>query len=483
MSESVFLLERFRAGDEMAATELFDRFSKRLASLVQSRLSRRLARRFDAEDVVMSAYRSFFVRAREGRFTVDESGELWRLLAQITLNKLYRSAEWHNAARRAQDREQNHLAELANQAVDANSSPELDVIVADQLEHLISHLTEATSRVLELRLHGHDADEIAALIGRSPRTVRRQLETIRETFEKLASTESRMAALGRPAAMDEQTQTAEDGHPTARAERRTLDEFVLRRQIGLGLTGRVYEAFDKRREQLVAVKVLRKSWLTDSSLRERFEAEADIVARLNHPGIVRIHGHGATPNRGWFLVMDLLPNGDLTRLAGRNLVVEQAVNWIRQVAIAIGHAHGRGVIHCDLKPANLLLSANERVVVTDFGFAQIHDPSRRRPVGFAGTPAFMAPEQIDATIGTVGPHTDIYGLGAVLFFLLSGSPPNRTGSIDDILDPARTWNESLCVRELRPDVPLELAAVCSRCLRRYPRDRFDGVNEFLAALG
>ena len=169
LSQSVLLLERFRAGEERAATELFERFAKRLGSLVQSRLSSKLARRLDAEDVVLSAYRSFFVRARDGQFAVDEPGDLWRLLAQITLNKLYRSAARHNAGRRSLDREQDEVIDWANRAADAATSPELEVIVADQLEHLMSQLPEATCRVLELRLHGHDADEIASLVGRRAR--------------------------------------------------------------------------------------------------------------------------------------------------------------------------------------------------------------------------------------------------------------------------------------------------------------------------
>ena len=482
LSESVLLLERFRAGEDQAATELFERFAKRLASLVQSRLSKKLARHLDAEDVVMSAYRSFFVRARAGQFAVDEPGDLWRLLAQITLNKLYRAAEWNSAARRTPDRESGNIADLANQAVDAAASPELAVVVADQLEHLMSQLTEATCRVLEFRLQGHDVDEIAALVGRSPRTIRRQLETIRETFTKLAGSEVVDDAL-RPSMKDSRVAAPlvivnRRESPSEFAESRSLKDFVLRRQIGLGLTGRVYEAFDKRQQRLVAVKVLRKSWLTDRSLRDRFEAEADIVARLIHPGIVRIHGHGETPNGGWFIVMDLLPGGDLTPFAGPALPVEQAIDWIRQVASAIGHAHREGVIHCDLKPANLLLSADKRVVVTDFGFAQTYETIGRR-VCLAGTPAFMAPEQVDVSWGPVGPPTDVYGIGAVLFFLLTGSPPVCGTRLSVILDEVTSRHEIAAVTNLRPDVPSRLVEVCRRCLSKSPRERFQSAAELV----
>ena len=322
------------------------------------------------------------------------------------------------------------------------------------------------------------------LVGRS-RTIRRQLEIIRATFTKLAGEEivdgSQRTLIedSRAAVLPPNLNLRES--PSALAEPRNLKDFVLRRQIGLGLTGRVYEAFDKRQQKLVAVKVLRKSWLTDRSLRERFEAEADIVARLKHPGIVRIHGHGETPNGGWFIVMDLLPGGDLTPFAGPALPVDQVVDWIRQVASAIGYAHREGVIHCDLKPANLLLSANERVVVTDFGFAQSRETLGRHAC-IAGTPAFMAPEQVDAAWGQVGQQTDAYGLGAVLFFLLTGLPPVRGTRLSDLLNEVASPNEIPAVTNWRPDVPSRLAEVCQRCLRKSPAERFRNADELVKAL-
>ena len=474
LTESVLLLERFQAGEEAAATEIFERFAQRLAALVQSRLSKKLARRLDAEDVVMSAYRSFFVRARSGHFSLDEPGDLWRLLAQITLNKLYRSAEWHNAARRTPAREQAGLLELGNRAADAESSPELAVVVADQLEFLMSQLPPATCRVLELRLQGHDVDEIAAMIGRSPRTIRRQLEAIRAAFVKQARDETAVTST-----RDRSESKAPNSTIGSLAQERTLTEFVLRRQIGLGLTGRVYEAFDKQQQKLVAVKVLRKSLLADRSLRERFEAEANIVARLDHPGIIRIHGHGQTPNGGWFIVMDLLSNGDLTSQAGLLLPVAQATDWIRQVARAVAYAHEIGVVHCDLKPANLLLAKDGNVIVTDFGFAQTREHGLSSCV--AGTPAFMAPEQIDRVWGPIGPRTDVYGLGAVLYFLLTGLPPIVGLHIPNVLADVVSSNEIPSVIKLRPDIPAWLADVCQRSLRKLPSNRFENVAAFLAA--
>lgn len=489
LSESVLLLERFQSGDDAAATELFERFSKRLASLVQSRLSPKLARRLDAEDVVFSAYRSFFVRARDSKFSVVEPGDLWRLLAQMTLNKLYRGAARHNADRRSLDREQHDKLNEPNQIADAATSPELEVIVADQLEYLLAQLPEATGRVLELRLQGNDAEEIAALVGRSSRTVRRQLETIRTTFMRTVGNEP-LGELKRRSSIQSQCLDAADIEACSAeltpvcsgVEVRTLKDFVLRRQIGLGLTGRVYEAFDKHHQRLVAVKVLRKTLINDRSLRERFVNESNIVAQLSHPGIVRIEGHGETPNRGRFIVMELFENGDLTKFAGTSLPIKQAIDWLLEAAAAITYAHKAGVIHCDLKPANLLLSSCLQISVTDFGFAQVKTALSNQLTFIAGTPAFMAPEQVDRTWGEIGPQTDIYGLGAVLYFLLTGSPPINGATTNDVLSRLTSESEIQSVKVMRPETPNWLADIISRSLCKNASQRFKSVETLIEAL-
>lgn len=489
LSESVLLLERFQSGDDAAATELFERFSQRLASLVQSRLSRKLARRLDAEDVVSSAYRSFFVRARDGQFSVDEPGDLWRLLAQMTLNKLYRGAARHNADRRSLNREQHDVFNQPNQIADVATAPELEVIVADQLEYLMAQLPEATGRVLELRLQGNDVEEIAALVGRSSRTVRRQLETIRTTFLKSVGNEP-LGDLNRKPSFQTQSLNAADtdAGPTELTpvchgvQVRTLDDFVLRRQIGLGLTGRVYEAFDKRHQRLVAVKVLRKALISDRSLRERFENEVSIVAQLSHPGIVRIEGHGETPNRGRFIVMELFENGDLTKFAGKSLPTQRAVEWLLEASAAIAYAHKAGVIHCDLKPANMLLSADNHVAVADFGFAQLKTALPDQRSFIAGTPSFMAPEQVDSTWGQIGPHTDIYGLGAVMYFLLTGSAPINGATTQDILSQLTAKSDIPSVEILRPNIPDSVSNIIDRSLRKDPKQRIESVETLIALL-
>jgi RNA polymerase sigma factor (sigma-70 family) len=179
---SLVLLERFRNGDDLAAEALFSRYFERLTLLARSRLSTRLARRTDPEDIVMSVYRSFFVGARAGRFSLRRGGDLWRLLASITKHKLLRQARHHSAGRRSVD------VELALDEADEGQSlgrqreptPEDAVALADELEWVLAQLNSFGRRVIELRLQGAQLSEIAEDTGRSERSIRRTLGQVRE---------------------------------------------------------------------------------------------------------------------------------------------------------------------------------------------------------------------------------------------------------------------------------------------------------------
>jgi RNA polymerase sigma factor (sigma-70 family) len=182
---SAELLVRCRDGDEQAAEQLFERYFERLALLARSRLSPRLAARTDPEDVVLSAYRSFFIGVRAGRFSLKRSGDLWRLLVAITMHKLYRQAKHHSAEKRSV------YAEQLWQPAEDNSiprnrepTPEEAVALADELEAAMSQLDAVSRRVLELRLQGEPLSTIAAETGRSERTIRRLLSSIRDALAK-----------------------------------------------------------------------------------------------------------------------------------------------------------------------------------------------------------------------------------------------------------------------------------------------------------
>jgi RNA polymerase sigma factor (sigma-70 family) len=178
---SLVLLERYRSGDELAAQELFSRYFNRLTALARSRLSPRLARRTDPEDIVLSVYRSFFVAAREGHYTLSRGGDLWRLLAAITKHKLLRQVRRQSADRRSVDVEipLDQLDEGRLLGRHSEPTPEAAAALTDELEQVLAHLDLFGRRVMELRLQGLPLSEIAEETGRSERSVRRSLAQIR----------------------------------------------------------------------------------------------------------------------------------------------------------------------------------------------------------------------------------------------------------------------------------------------------------------
>lgn len=183
--ESAELLARVGAGDDAAAEVVFLRFAERLLALAATRLSEKLMRRVDAEDVVQSAYRSFFVGARDGRFVVMKSGDLWRLLVGITLHKVQRQVEHHTAGKRALAQEAAPASSecLGVQALAREPSPLEAAVLADECELLMRSLPPDKRPILELRLQGHGIDEIGEQLGCSERTVRRTLDQVKKTIE------------------------------------------------------------------------------------------------------------------------------------------------------------------------------------------------------------------------------------------------------------------------------------------------------------
>jgi len=179
---SAELLARFRGGDEQAAEDIFERYINRLTLLARARLSPRLAARTDPEDIVLSAWRSFFIGARNDRYSLRRSGDLWRLLVSITMHKLYHQVRHHSADRRSVDVESPFAngADFEQNLIDRTPTPEEAVALADQLQAILALLDDFGRRVLELRLQGEQLNQISADTGRSERTVRRTLAQIRE---------------------------------------------------------------------------------------------------------------------------------------------------------------------------------------------------------------------------------------------------------------------------------------------------------------
>lgn len=188
------LLNRWKEGDQEAADQIVDRYLSRLTALARTRLSPKMRRRVDPEDVVQSAYRSFFRNAADDRYVLERSGDLWRLLAAIMMNKLHGQVEYHTAKKRAIGKEESMLvggdgtSSVINPGAFVKQPSTTEMLgVTEELERTMADLPETQRRILELRLQGHSVTEIAEDVKRSERTVRRALENIRNMLAQRLS--------------------------------------------------------------------------------------------------------------------------------------------------------------------------------------------------------------------------------------------------------------------------------------------------------
>ena len=275
-------------------------------------------------------------------------------------------------------------------------------------------------------------------------------------------------------------------HEATTRDRAPLEyaDYLLQEMLGAGRMGRVYRAVQRTMGRHVAVKFLRKKFLQNAEAVEQFIREANIVASFDHSGIVRIHGLGQTPGGGYFIAMDLIEGLDLaTRIANSVVAPQEAARWTSQACLAVKHAHESGIVHCDLKPANLLVDQRNQIRVTDFGLARSVSDSSHGVARIEGTAAYMAPEQVSRWWGPIGVHTDVYGMGAVLYELLTGGPPFQGQTLTDVLSRVVSGVRPLRPELLRPELPTTLSDVCMRCLAKRPTDRYKDLAELAEALG
>jgi RNA polymerase sigma factor (sigma-70 family) len=475
---SVVLLRLLQARDEAAAGAVFERYAQRLTRLARSRLAIKLASRVDPEDIVLSAYRSFFVAAREGRFEIQNGGDLWRLLVEVTLHKLYRQAAHHGAQRRSVAREvpMDHSAATAH----ADPTPDEALAAAEELEAVLVRLPDRGREALELRLQGYEHEEIAERLACSERTVRRWLDEARRIMATRGGGDFVPSAARRRSAL-----VAAQPAPIAVHIDSPLpwNDFLLHEQIGEGATGKVYRALWRSRNRDVAVKFLKKALVRETGVVERFLREAQIVTGHADPGIVRMYGAGRTPGAGCFLVLEFVRGRDLAQVAQDESATPcQAADWVGQAARIVQAAHEAGVVHCDLKPSNLLLDEDGSIRVTDFGLAVRLADSNIGSSLLAGTPAFMAPEQVDSRWGPISHRTDVYGLGAVLYFLLCNRPPHEGKSVAEVLNRVAT-NQLVPIPEnLVKTAPASLLTVLRKCLAKPIAERYSSAAELGAAL-
>ena len=275
----------------------------------------------------------------------------------------------------------------------------------------------------------------------------------------------------------DETDAAAAGHnkKTARAAELLgeLGDYELLEEVGRGGQGVVFRARQKSLNRTVALKVISLGQWASKAHLKRFRLEAEAAARLDHPGIVPIHEVGERDGSCYFS-MKFVEGGQLDEVTRRQpMPIRHAVELIAKVARTVHYAHEHGILHRDIKPGNILLDAKGEPHLTDFGLARLveSESTVTRTLEVLGTPSYMAPEQAVGNNAVIGSVTDVYGLGAVFYQLLTGQPPFAGGAtyetIKLLLD-----TEPRQPRLLNPKIDRDLSTICLKCLEKDPKRRY-----------
>jgi len=255
--------------------------------------------------------------------------------------------------------------------------------------------------------------------------------------------------------------------------------YEIQEELGFGGMATVFRAYDPSFERDVALKVLKRELLEDPMVRERFERETKIVAKLEHAAIVPVYDVGFD-NDQLFYVMRYMPGGALTeRIQDGKLTLEQIAYILLRLADALDYAHRKGVVHRDLKPGNILFDENDNAYISDFGIAKFAQAATKiTHSGIIGTPRYMSPEQ--ATGIEVDGRSDQYSLGVILFEMLSGHAPFEATTplamaFKHATEPAPN------ILDINPNLPPEISEVFKKTLEKNPEDRYKTVAEFANA--
>jgi eukaryotic-like serine/threonine-protein kinase len=275
-------------------------------------------------------------------------------------------------------------------------------------------------------------------------------------------------------------------------EARQLGQYRLRQRLGAGGMGEVYLAEHVLLRRPCAIKLIRPEQAGDAGTLGRFEREVRAMATLTHPNAVEVYDYGHADDGTFYYVMEYLPGPNLEALVARHgpLPAGRAIHLLRQVCGALREAHGIGLLHRDIKPSNVMVCERGRIYdvakLLDFGL--VHPAGLPKEAGritvqgaILGSPPYMSPEQA-AGREDVDARSDVYGLGGVVYFMLTGQPPfARETAMQMLL--AHAYEPVVPPAALRPDVPADLQAVVLRCLAKRPEDRYASVDELEKALG
>jgi TolB-like protein/tRNA A-37 threonylcarbamoyl transferase component Bud32/Tfp pilus assembly protein PilF len=252
-----------------------------------------------------------------------------------------------------------------------------------------------------------------------------------------------------------------------------LGDYELLEEIGRGGQGVVFRARQKSLNRIVALKVIRLGQWASKAHLKRFRLEAEAAARLEHPGIVPIHEVGERDGSCYFS-MKFIEGGQLDEVVRRQPIpIRRAVELIAKVARTVHYAHEHGILHRDIKPGNILLDAKSEPHLTDFGLARLveSESSVTHTLDVLGTPSYMAPEQALGNNAAVSSVTDVYGIGAVLYQLLTGHPPFAGGTTYETIKLLED-TEPRHPRLLNSKVDRDLSTICLKCLEKDPKRRY-----------
>jgi len=248
--------------------------------------------------------------------------------------------------------------------------------------------------------------------------------------------------------------------------------YQLEERLGSGGMAVVYRAQDLMLERYVAIKILRESYSTDAEFKQRFHQEAKAAANLSHPNIITIHDFGFDAGR-LFIIMEYVPGTDLKSLLQRRgkFPVDETINLMIQACAGIGYAHRAGLIHCDIKPHNMIITPDKRLKVTDFGIARALasiQPEEKTDIVW-GSPQYFSPEQ--AAGNAPSPASDVYSLGVVMYEMLAGQLPFNASSAPDL---AKLHRQALppAIHRFNPAVPRSLEQIIIKVLSKEPSARY-----------
>ena len=369
----------------------------------------------------------------------------------------------------------------------------------------------------ELRRQGREAtpEEICADCPEKLNELRERLRDLAKLTgaeSEKATQDARTVDFTPPPSEAGQGPDAGTAHAKPASKKRPLPAvpgYEILEELGRGGMGIVYKARDLQLKRLVALKMILGGGHANPEMIERFRAEAKAVARLQHPNIVQIYEIGEHEGLPFFS-LEFVNGGALnTYLAGMPQAPRDAATLVGTLARAMQVAHEAGIVHRDLKPANILLARSSRAVgeeagastpgssvsgatsvtvpenlqtvvpkVSDFGLAKQLDDQEGRTVSGAimGTPSYMAPEQALGRLKQIGPVTDVYALGAILYEVLTGRPPFRGASSWETLDMVRT-QDPVPPRQMQPNLPRDLETICLKCLHKEPLRRYANATE------